>query len=110
MDSATKTAADLERGTVHLWRRVDRLEDRVAAIEAQLAKNSANSSIPPSADNPFRKPAPAPKLASAIKRAVDGQPGHRGVTLLRKDPDVIVTHALPARCLLRSATGPSARR
>ena len=28
-----------------------------------------------------------------------GQVGHRGVTLLRKDPDVIVPHELPARCL-----------
>ena len=98
--------AELERGTIHLWRRVDRLEDRVTAIEAMLAKSSANSSKPPSTDNPFRKPAPAPKLGTAPKRTVGGQVGHRGVTLLRKDPDVIVPHPLPARCLCGESLTP----
>ncbi len=100
----------LARGYLELWALLRSQDERISRLEAIIAKNSTNSSMPPSTDSPFRKPAPAPKLASAIRRAVGGQLGHPGTTLLRKDPDVIVTHDLPARCLLRSPTDPNAGR
>jgi transposase len=59
-----------------LQRRVDGLEQRLAALEAELAKankNSANSSKPPSSDlvKPLR-----PAVAKGGKRKRGAQPGH----------------------------------
>jgi transposase len=59
-----------------LQRRVDGLEQRLAALEAELAKankNSANSSKPPSSD--LVKP-PRPAVAKGGKRKRGAQPGH----------------------------------
>ena len=49
------------------------LEKRIAELEAQLAKNSTNSSKPPSSEHPHAKPLrPNPKS----RRSSGGQPGH----------------------------------
>jgi transposase len=59
-----------------LQRRVDGLAQRLAALEAELAKankNSANSSKPPSSD--LVKP-PRPAVAKGGKRKRGAQPGH----------------------------------
>ncbi|HEX3999332.1 MAG TPA: DUF6444 domain-containing protein, partial [Pirellulales bacterium] len=59
-----------------LQRRVEGLEQRLAVLEAELAKankNSANSSKPPSSD--LIKP-PRPAAASGGKRKRGAQPGH----------------------------------
>jgi transposase len=59
-----------------LQRRVDGLEQRLAALEAELAranKNSTNSSKPPSSD--LVKP-PRPAVAKGGKRKRGAQPGH----------------------------------
>jgi transposase len=52
---------------------IARLTARVAALEAQLGKNSTNSSKPPSTTHPHAKP---PRSPSKSRRSPGGQPGH----------------------------------
>jgi transposase len=80
------------------------LEQRIAALERQLALNSKTSSQPPSSDG-LKKP-PAQKRTQSLRDKSDrksgGQPGHKGKTLRQSSmPDHIIhlripTH--PIRC------------
>lgn len=72
------------------------LMERVESLEQQLAKNSRNSSKPPSSDN---YPKPKPKsLRKKGRRKSGGQPGHSGKTLeMSQEPDRIIKHTL-SRC------------
>lgn len=76
---------------------VDALAARVAALEAARAKDSHNSSQPPSRD--VTRTGRAPKsLRGRSGQPPGGQPGHPGRTLaLRATPDVLAVHA-PATC------------
>jgi len=75
------------------------LTRKVAHLEGILAKNSRNSSKPPSSDPITRKPAPAPKLDDGVKRKPGGQPGHKGCALKRvANPDEIVEHRVDQTC------------
>jgi transposase len=56
-----------------LLKRVAELEARLRELEARLGQNSANSSIPPSANPPQ---APAPVRKKPTGRKPGGQPGH----------------------------------
>src|SRR5438874_13224218 len=49
------------------------LTARVAELEAKLGKDSANSSLPPSAAHPHAKP---PRAKRPSRRSPGGQPGH----------------------------------
>ena len=62
-------------------------------MEEQLAKNSGNSSKPPSTDPPYK---PAPKsLRQRTRKKRGGQKGHKGHTLKMSDtPDNIIRHEL----------------
>lgn len=72
------------------------LQARVEKLEAQLAKNSSNSSKPPSSDG-LKKPAPKSRREKG-KRQSGGQPGHKGETLkMVATPDAVVVHRLE-RC------------
>ena len=78
---------------------VDRLLQRLNHVEGILAKNSRNSSKPPSSDQPARKPKPAPTLNAAVKRKPGGQPGHEGHALRRVPiPDEVVVHGIAHAC------------
>ena len=56
-------------------RRIQQLEGRVEKLERQLAKNSGNSSRPPSSDPPRRTPGRGKDRSG---RKAGGQPGHEG--------------------------------
>src|SRR5271165_6108824 len=56
-------------------RRIQQLEARVEKLERQLAKNSGNSSRPPSTDPPRRTPGRGKDRSG---RKPGGQPGHEG--------------------------------
>ena len=77
-----------------LWDRIDALEARLA----QLERNSANSSKPPSSDRDGFNPPPKPKsLRKRSGRKPGGQKGHAGDTLRQvDDPEHVVEHRLPA--------------
>ncbi|WP_394756173.1 DUF6444 domain-containing protein, partial [Rhodoferax sp.] len=75
---------------------VQALSARVQELEAQLRKDSHNSSKPPSSDGLAKKPK---SLRESSGRKPGGQAGHEGTTLKRvATPDVTVRHPLPERC------------
>src|SRR6185312_7293767 len=80
-----------------LLARLTELEGMVAALRAQLGRDSSNSGKPPSSDSPFTKK-PAAKRSS---RTRSGKPrgkqlGAPSATLrLIDDPDDTITHAPP---------------
>ena len=89
--------AELEAENAVLREQVTVLAERLLEREARLAKDSHNSSKPPSSDGLVRKP----KTASLRRRSgkkPGGQIGHRGETLhLVGLPDEVVEHR-PAVC------------
>ena len=92
MDHAAKD--DLIR---FLLAEIAELKSRITALEVRLAKDSHNSSKPPSSDG-LRKPAPK-SLRQAGQHPKGGQKGHKGSALERvAEPDQVITHPLPATC------------
>jgi transposase len=79
-------------------RLIEQLTQRIAELEARLAKDSHNSSKPPSSDPPFRKPAPRSQR-KVSGRKPGGQKGHQGATrALVDEPDHVVVMALEGAC------------
>lgn len=75
---------------------IQQLEVKVKDLEARLAKNSSNSSKPPSSDGLKRPPK---SLRDKTGKKQGGQQGHTGRTLERvTSPDLIITHS-PSSCL-----------
>jgi len=84
-----------EEAVVLLFQRVSEtithLVERIQALEDQLAKNSSNSSKPPSSDG-YSKPSPK-SLRKRHQKRSGGQPGHSGYTLKAvQRPDHIEVH------------------
>lgn len=70
-------------------------EHRVQELEARLAKNSTNSSRPPSSDPPAVKKRTR-SLRQRSGQKAGGQPRHRGTTLTQvRKPDEVIVHAPP---------------
>jgi transposase len=80
-----------------LTAQVEALTTKVVDLEGRLAKNSRNSSKPPSSDGLNR---PKPKSQrKAGQNPSGGQKGHPGRTLKQSDaPDHVETHAPPNHC------------
>lgn len=104
MDEKDKRIAQLEaenasllQTQAKLLKHIQRLEERIEALEARLGQNSRNSSKPPSSDG-LSKPAPKSRRQTG-QRPNGGQKGHAGKTLERRaNPDQIVVHDVPATC------------
>jgi len=73
--------------------RIAGLEKEIEALKNRLAKNSRNSSKPPSSDG-YGKPKPKSQRKKS-GRSSGGQPGHKGSTLKQVEhPDHIQEHAV----------------
>ncbi len=73
---------------------IDALQERIKTLERQQAKDSHNSSLPPSSDRFVRAPK---SLRKKSGKKVGGQPGHRGHHLRQVEmPDEILVH--PVLC------------
>lgn len=76
-----------------LENKVKQLELQVKDLFDQLAKNSSNSSKPPSSDG-YEKPAPKSRRKKSGKKA-GGQKGHDGITLEQTaTPDIMEVHTV----------------
>jgi transposase len=88
-------AAELEAENAALREQVWALLERVQDLEARLAKDSHNSSKPPSSDGLKRK---TKSLRQKSGKKAGGQLGHRGETLhLVATPDEVIEHR-PTHC------------
>ncbi len=68
-----------------------KMEVRIKELEDQIAKNSKNSSKPPSSDG-YNKPSPK-SLRKKTGRKLGGQKGHQGHNLkMTKNPDQTILH------------------
>ena len=87
-----------EEAVVHLIRNLtEDLLNIIRELQAQKAKDSGNSSKPPSSDGLNKKPRPG-SLREPGKRPNGGQPGHEGHHLKQvREPDYTVVHKL-RRC------------
>lgn len=71
---------------------VSDLTSRIEDLEAQLAKNSNNSSKPPSSDG-LKKPQQTKSSRKPSGKKSGGQPGHKGASLSQvENPDQVVIH------------------
>src|SRR5207237_3989038 len=68
------------------------LSERISVLEAQLAKDSHNSHLPPSSDRFHRQPK---SLRKSSGKKPGGQTGHPGSTLLLSPtPDQVLVHVV----------------
>lgn len=85
-----------QQGEEHVVRLLVNLSERLALLEARMAKDSHNSSKPPSSDDPHHPLRPNPRQPSGKKPG--GQNGHPGSTLqMSATPDKVVRHGV-CRC------------
>jgi transposase len=89
---------------------LDKLEERVARLEARNKKDSHNSSKPPSSDG-FKRIPRTNSLRGKSGKKAGGQIGHEGMTLEMTDtPDRIETHpAIACRCCGKSLSAVKSR-
>jgi transposase len=84
----------LQQENTALREQVALLSERISVLEAQLAKDSHNSHLPPSSDRFHRQPK---SLRKKSGKQPGGQVGHAGNTLkLSPTPDQVIVH--PVEC------------
>ena len=93
VDSLTSFVGKLQQENAMLQKKNQGLEEKIEHLENKLAKNSQNSSKPPSSDG-YEKPAPKSRRQKSDKK-IGGQIGHTGSTLEQvSEPDVIEIHSV----------------
>ena len=98
VESLDAQVARLSAENAALRAQVEQLLERVRELEARLAKDSHNSSKPPSSDPPFKKPPPR-TLRQASGKKPGGQKGHPGATrALVEDPEHTLVIPLSGIC------------
>jgi transposase len=96
--TADERIASLEALVAQQQERIAQLSAYVRELEGRLAKDSHNSSKPPSSDGLARKPNKTQSLRRKSGKKPGGQLGHSGQTLrLVAEPDTVVEHR-PAVC------------
>jgi transposase len=82
--------AELRAQLAEAHEQITQLAERLQRVEGQLAKDSHNSSKPPSSDGPRRRPHSQRRRS---EKPTGGQPGHAGGTLMQvASPDEVVRH------------------
>ena len=98
LDELTAEVARLRALVLEQSAIIKQQAERIAELEARLAKDSHNSSKPPSSDPPFRKPPPRSQR-KVSGRKPGGQKGHKGSTrTLIEEPDHVVVMGLEGTC------------
>ena len=96
-EAVVKVICELSAQVVKLTEKISMLEERVKILEEEKAKNSRNSSKPPSSDG-YLKPQPQ-SLRKPSGRKPGGQPGHEGTTMkMVEEPDEVQWHRVESRC------------
>src|SRR5947208_1887843 len=95
LEQSHQAKQDLREGLKQAIEAIEYLQERVKALERQQAKDSHNSSLPPSSDRFVRPPK---SLRKKSGKKPGGQKGHRGHHLQQvANPDQILLHAVE-RC------------
>src|SRR5258708_27799593 len=69
---------------------ISQLSEQVKQLKEQMAKDSHNSSLPPSSDR-FTRQKKSRSLRQSSGKKAGGQPGHQGSTLqMHEDPDEVI--------------------
>lgn len=95
LEQSRKAHQDLREGLKQAIMALEYLQERVKALEGQQAKDSHNSSLPPSSDRFVR---PAKSLRKKSGKKPGSQKGHRGHHLQQVEmPDEVLIHPVE-RC------------
>jgi transposase len=90
--------AGLKQSNAQLSAENEKLKEQVRELEGQKAKNSRNSSKPPSSDGPKKQNQKASSKRTKNGRVTGGQKGHPGSTLTAVDKPDHVVEIYPDRC------------
>src|SRR5438128_1565407 len=95
LEQSHQANQDLREGLKQAIMAIEYLQERVKALEGQQAKDSHNSSLPPSSDRFVRPPK---SLRKKSGKKPGGQKGHRGHHLQQAEiPDQVLIHPVE-RC------------
>ena len=95
LERSLQANKDLREGLKQAIMAIEYLQERVKALEGQPAKDSHNSSLPPSSDRFVRPPK---SLRKKSGKKPGGQKGHRGHHLRQVEtPDQVLLHPVE-RC------------
>src|SRR6266702_7075726 len=94
LEQSHQANQDLREGLKQAIQAIEYLQERVKALEGQQAKDSHNSSLPPSSDRFVRPPK---SLRQKSGKKPGGQKGHQGHHLQQVEtPDEVLIH--PVNC------------
>lgn len=94
-DLSQLSESDKDKVIMALFDHIDALLARVETLEAQVSKNSSNSSKPPSSDGLGKK---TRSLREPSGKLPGAQAGRKGSTLRQAPPTEVISHPLPGLC------------